>query len=279
MYSFGHEIALHSISHRNDLVFWAEATPEILAGEFGDQRTLTAHFANIPQSAMTGIRSPFFQMAGDATFQMLEDNNLLYDYGWPTQSFVTPGLWPYTLDFASNQDCLIPPCPTASFPGTWVFPLLNWVDDQNVPCAMADGCVNVENTVDGIFNFMVKNFERQYLGNRAPFPVSLHGSWFLANPNTFPAYLRFLDHVASLPDVYLVTTAKVLEWVRNPIPLGELHQSSWTSCNLPALAPPCMTNLCSLDSSAHDGMTFFVTQCTAQCPSVYPWIGNPLGLS
>ena len=36
-------------------------------------------------------------------FQVLEKNNFAYDCSWPTRQFQDPGLWPYTLDYASTQ--------------------------------------------------------------------------------------------------------------------------------------------------------------------------------
>ena len=88
-------------------------------------------------------------------FQMLKENNFDYDCSWPTRKFgyldAEAGLYPYTLDYKSVQDCPIEPCPKCSFPGLWVQPMIDLEDDWigsnpqypnngNV-CSMLDGCV------------------------------------------------------------------------------------------------------------------------------------------
>lgn len=102
-----------------------------------------------------GHRAPFLQMGGDSLFQMLAENNFEYDCSWPTRHYgyldAEAGLFPYTMDYASIQDCPIEPCPTCSYPGLWVQPMIDledeWIgsnpiypDNGNL-CAMLDGCV------------------------------------------------------------------------------------------------------------------------------------------
>ena len=73
-----------------------------------------------------------------------------WDSSWPTQTFRNPGLWPYTLDYKSTQDCEVGPCPEDSIPGFWVAPMIDWTDQQNIVCSMVDACVNmlVTNNLD-----------------------------------------------------------------------------------------------------------------------------------
>lgn len=86
---------------------------------------------------------PFLQMAGNNQFKMMLENDLEFDLSWPTRNFVNPGLWPYTTDYLSAQECLIGPCPTESFPGRWVIPMLNWKDLNGTVCSMIDACVEM----------------------------------------------------------------------------------------------------------------------------------------
>lgn len=79
-------------------------------------------------------------MTGNASFQVMADYDLLYDSTWPTINQLDPGLWPYTLDYASTQECVNPPCPNAAIPGVWVLPMISWLDLEGVPCAMVDSC-------------------------------------------------------------------------------------------------------------------------------------------
>lgn len=54
LYNRGFEIALHSITHKDDQEYWKNADYETLVKEFVDQRTQVAHFANIPSTAVKG---------------------------------------------------------------------------------------------------------------------------------------------------------------------------------------------------------------------------------
>ncbi|GBP90104.1 hypothetical protein EVAR_60241_1 [Eumeta japonica] len=275
LYNNGFEIALHSISHQTPQTYWAEATYEDMRREFADQKIQMSHFANIPQSELKGIRKPFLQLSGNNTFHVMADYDIQYDCSWPTISFTNPGLWPYTLDYASTQDCVIPPCPTASIPGPWVIPMLSWFDLDERPCSMADACFRPPSTTDeeAWFNFIVTNFERQYLGNRAPFGFYIH-EWFLAiNPAVERAYVRFLNMINSMQDVFMVNTAEVIEWVKNPITVSEYRQKPCRNFQ----RTTCPARSCPVTAD-HNGMTYWMTVCSDQCPVRYPWLGNPLGL-
>lgn len=49
-------------------------------------------------------------------FKMLYDSNFTYDSSMPVYENRPPS-WPYTLDYKIFHDCMIPPCPTRSYPG------------------------------------------------------------------------------------------------------------------------------------------------------------------
>lgn len=55
-------------------------------------------------------------------FKMLYDSNFTYDSSMPVYENRPPS-WPYTLDYKLFHDCMIPPCPTKSYPGTITFNL------------------------------------------------------------------------------------------------------------------------------------------------------------
>lgn len=76
-------------------------------------------------------------MGGNASFELAIDLGST----WQTYTFTGPSLWPYTLDFASIQECINPPCPTACLPGVWVLPLISWRDLTGLPCTtVIDAC-------------------------------------------------------------------------------------------------------------------------------------------
>lgn len=100
---------------------------------------MMAHFANIPEDEIKGMRMPLLQLAGDNSFTAAQEVGMNYDCSWPTSTRV----WPYTLDYKSTQECSIPPCPTSSIPGFWVQPMVNLKDSQGTICSMVDACPNM----------------------------------------------------------------------------------------------------------------------------------------
>ncbi|XP_072946451.1 chitin deacetylase 8-like [Epargyreus clarus] len=274
LYNMGFEIALHSISHQTPQTYWAEATYETMMREFADQKRQMAHFANIPINDIHGMRIPFLQMSGNSSFQMMNSAGLTYDSSWPTSRFTNPGLWPYTLDYASTQDCMIPPCPTASIPGPWVLPLITWFDLNGFPCSFVDACIFRPdiNDEEAWFRFIMGNFERHYKGNRAPFGFYVH-EWFITStPAIRRAFTRFLDLLNNLHDVFMVNASEAIEFARNPVKIDEYKKKA---CRSRPFAP-CPFKSCGPLTAEHTLMTYWMEVCTA-CPNVYPWLGNPLG--
>lgn len=62
------------------------------------------------------MRAPFLSIGGNKMFKMLHDFNFTYDSSMPVYENRPPS-WPYTLDYKIFHDCMIPPCPTKSYPG------------------------------------------------------------------------------------------------------------------------------------------------------------------
>ncbi|XP_038218118.1 chitin deacetylase 8 [Zerene cesonia] len=273
LYNEGFEIALHSITHVNQTYF-QEADYDRMMLEFADQKTLMSHFAAIPESSIEGLRIPFLQMTGNSSFQMMKSAGLRYDITWPTTRYTDPGLWPYTLDYQSIQDCITPPCPSASLPGAWVVPMIAWTDLSNFPCAMVDACFSLpgSNDEDGWFRFIIDNFERHYGGNRAPFGFFIHEGTVRTQPGLRRALIRFMDMINSMSDVFMVNTGEMLDWVQNPVPLGEYIQKP---CRLTTPAR-CRPASCGPLVAPHKEELFYMQVC-ARCPRTYPWLGNPLG--
>lgn len=162
LYNRGHEVALHSITHMNPSTYWRDATYDVIKQEFADQRVQMSHFANIPYDSITGMRLPFLQLSGDNSYRVMADHGLTYDSSWATAAYSAPALWPYTLDYRSTQDCLAPPCPTASVPGVWVQPITPWLDLAGNPCSLVHECYNSPDRFNETewFHFFLTNFER-----------------------------------------------------------------------------------------------------------------------
>ena len=70
-------------------------------------RRMIGQFGNVPPCEVKGNRAPFLQGGGDTMFQMMEENNFLYDSSWPTRQYgyidAEYAMFPYTLDYKSKQ--------------------------------------------------------------------------------------------------------------------------------------------------------------------------------
>lgn len=97
-------------------------------------------------------------------FKMLYDSNFTYDSSMPIYENKPPS-WPYTLDYKLFHDCMIPPCPTRSYPGVWEVPMVMWQDLNGGRCSMGDACSNPMDA-DGVVKMLMKNFDRHYTTNR-----------------------------------------------------------------------------------------------------------------
>ena len=112
LYHNRHDIADHTISHRTPTTWWKSANYSELTDEIAGQREILRKWGQVKAEDVVGFRAPFLQTAGNTMYQVLYDNKFLYDSSMPTHSFTKPPLWPYTLDYRSTQECVIPPCPT-----------------------------------------------------------------------------------------------------------------------------------------------------------------------
>jgi len=255
---FGHEIASHSITHRNNLTYWQSMSEEEWAKEIVGQRRITSQLANVPACDISGMRSPFLQLGGDTQFSMLFNNNFDYDCSWPTRAFgymdAENGLYPYTMDYKSCQDCEIKPCPTCSYPGLWVQPMIDLEDEwigsvvpgQGNPCSMLDACTIIPHDEYGpedpkqVYDMLKRNFDRVYTGdagfggdfqegNRAPWGLYMHAAWFFGQPWHFEGYKMFIQEISSYDDVWIVPVKAGLDYMKNPLSNEQLIAAGKTS--------------------------------------------------
>lgn len=184
--------------------------------------------------------------------------------------------WPFTLDYKSPL-CNSPgTCPENAYPGLWVVPHLYYKQSSGYPCSMLDACT-APFTEDQWFEFLMENFNYHYNGNRSPFGIYSHSAWFIGWQWRVNAMNRFLDIIAKLYNVYIVTHTQMLDWVRNPTPLSQIHNFA------PWMCPPTPVARC--DYKAPTCKKTFTTpiwanfkSCTTPCPNSYPDYANPLGI-
>ncbi|KAK7025427.1 Polysaccharide deacetylase [Halocaridina rubra] len=113
LYADGHEIASHSVSHS----FGEQFSTKKWAKEIAGQREILAAYGGVKMEDVRGMRAPFLAVGGNKMFKMLYDQNFTYDSSMPVYENKPPS-WPYTLDYKIFHDCMIPPCPTNSYPAT-----------------------------------------------------------------------------------------------------------------------------------------------------------------
>lgn len=231
LYIDGHDIALHSISHDPYEDYWGNGDGKLWREEVVDQKRQIITLAAIPNQAdVQGMRAPHLKGGGDVMYQELYDAKFVWENSRPTLAYRPPdGMWPYTNDYLSTQDCKIEPCPIGAYPGFWTVPLIDLLSSSLTECAMADACTPVLNTTDQTFEFLQTNFLEHYNGNRVPFELSIHAGWVNGTGNETIAerrkgYDQFLDYLATLPDVYLVSISRGLEWVKNPTPISGIKE-------------------------------------------------------
>ncbi|XP_043470711.1 uncharacterized protein LOC122503970 isoform X2 [Leptopilina heterotoma] len=264
LYADGHEMASHTVSHS----FGEQFSARKWAREVAGQREILAAYGGVKLEDVRGMRAPFLSVGGNNMFKMLWDLNFTYDSSMPIYENRPPS-WPYTLDYKLFHDCMIPPCPTRSYPGLWEVPMVMWQDLNGGRCSMGDACSNPP-TPDGVYKMLIKNFERHYTTNRAPFGLFYHAAWF-TQAHHKEGFLSFLDTIVAMDDVWVITNWQALQWVRNPTPLGLLDNFEPFGCNYPDRPKKCNNaKVCNL---WHKSGVRYMKTCQA-CPDIYPWTGK-----
>ncbi|XP_071532571.1 chitin deacetylase 1 isoform X15 [Panulirus ornatus] len=263
LYAAGHEMASHSIQHS----FGEQFSTTKWAKEIAGQREILAAYGGVKMEDVRGMRAPFLAVGGNKMFRMLYDQNFTYDSSMPVYENNPPS-WPYTLDYRIFHDCMIPPCPTNSYPGLWQVPMVMWQDLNGGRCSMGDACTTPPDA-EGVYKMLIKNFERHYTTNRAPFGLFYHAAWF-TTPHHKEGFIAFLDTITAMDDVWLTTNWQLIQWMRDPTPLSRINSFGPFGCNFPD-RPRCTTkNVCNV---WHKGGVRYMRTCQ-QCPETYPWTGN-----
>lgn len=196
-----------------------------------------------------------------------------------------PPIWPYTLEYLSTQTCVIPPCPTQSFPGIWEVPMVDYIDMNSTLCNEVDNCAFPENKAEAL-ELLMSNFDRHYRSNRAPFPIHLRPRWFYEAHYTVEAIQEFLDLLENMGDVYMVTMSQAIKWIQMPTRLMDIKNFGPWKCDDPVEGAPICNRAtrCGYynitiepNSEDHPGERWIST-CAETCPLTYPYTGNPEGL-
>nr|XP_032529041.1 uncharacterized protein LOC116779016 isoform X4 [Danaus plexippus plexippus] len=264
LYSAGHEMASHTVSHS----FGEQFSQKKWNREVGGQREILAAYGGVKLDDVRGMRAPFLSVGGNKMFKMLYDSNFTYDSSLPVYENRPPS-WPYTLDYKLFHDCMIPPCPTKSYPGVWEVPMVMWQDLNGGRCSMGDACANPPDA-EGVYKMILKNFDRHYTSNRAPFGLFYHAAWF-TQPHHKEGFIMFLDFINKMNDVWIITNWQALQWVRDPTPISRLNNFQPFQCNYADRPKKCNNpKVCNL---WHKSGVRYMRTCQP-CPPIYPWTGK-----
>ena len=285
MHYLGHEIAAHSITHKDDEQFWSSASTDNWAKEMAGSRLIIDKFANITDNSVVGLRAPYLRVGGNSQFTMMEEQAFLYDSSI-TAPLQNPPLWPYTMYFRMPHRCHgdLQNCPTRSH-AVWEM-VMNELDrredptvDEDLPgCAMVDSCSNILSG-DQFYNFLTHNFYRHYDQNRAPLGLFFHAAWLKNNPEYLDAFLYWMDEILETHnDVYFVTMTQVIQWIQNPQNSDEAKTfEPWREKCSPQPRQACIqASNCKLSSNELPGELLHMHTCV-RCPNNYPWINDPTG--
>jgi hypothetical protein len=307
----GHEMASHSVTHRTNQDYWKGINEDGWTAEALGMRKAITQFANIPAQFIEGFRSPYLQMGGDEMFAALANSGFKYDCSWASREYgfqhLDAGLYPYTMDFESIQDCEIGPCPECDYPGFWVQPMLdledNWFDsnpihpDWGQPCSMLDGCIFIdEQTEEAVHDMLMRNFNKVYNGNRAPFGLYMHAAWFFGDQAWhYEGYKSFLKDITdNYDDVWIVPVGEGIDYYSNHFgttneellamgddsPFGlaaKLKEREGYPCDA---LDPCSYKVTNEDINNQERYMQIcgrVGPTKQRCPNEYPWLTKPCG--
>ncbi|XP_072383995.1 chitin deacetylase 7-like [Diabrotica undecimpunctata] len=263
IYNFGFEVGVNSITKNTSPAYWKSASEETLIEEFKGQKHILSHFANIPINEIQGVRTPQFTLAGDDSIKAYREANFTYDNSWLSS---TP-LFPYTLDYKSTQACSSDSlCPNEAFPGFWVLPVNTIKGMDGKECTYLSKC-GIQDRASLISNWLTNEVDKLRSTTKAPLTLNIDSEFFTGFKNTYTGLATFLKNMRTRLDVFLVSHSQLILYMSNPRNKTSYKSDYFTDSTL------CYHNLCNLKK----GDETRNMDCCADCPDVYPWLGNPDG--
>lgn len=211
----GHEIAVFSLTHKDDPKYWTGGSYDDWLAEMAGGRLIIERFANISDGSVVGIRAPYLRVGGNKQFDMMKDQFFVYDASITAPLGRVP-IWPYTLYFRMPHKCNgnAQNCPSRSHP-IWEM-VMNELDrrddptfDESLPgCHMVDSCSNIQ-TGDQFARLLRHNLQRHMSTNRAPLGLHFHASWLKSNKEFKEVLIKFIEEQLEGNNVYFVTMLQV----------------------------------------------------------------------
>lgn len=242
LYADGHEIALHTVSHRTG----TDSRLSRWTAEIGLEKRILARTCAIPEEDLVGFRAPGLR-ANDSALRAVFEQGLRYDSSFPERlghlsRAPEALLWPYTLDQGLAQACPRERAPRGSYPGLFEIPLWAQLDGRKAVTAMDPPATLSSNEVVALW---CKNFLARYEGNRAPYGIFLHTTTptqWLSNPEHSAwrtgALSAFIAWALVHPDTWFVTCRDVVDYVESPVPAAMAATHAAFSTPWRELFPP-----------------------------------------
>lgn len=267
LWAQGHEIAVHTITHRTSTnTSFEEWRNDVVGG-----RWYLSQLAAIPESEIRGFRAPYLQ-PNDAAYQVLHAWGFDYDSSLPERfsglsTAPSNMIWPYTFDNGVGQVVPASAAPTQTYAGLFEVPLYAHAAATGGVATVMDPPEDYDaNEVAALWR---TNFLAHYHGNRAPFGLALHATtsnqWFSNTNHPWrPAALRdFIEWaLAQGTDVWFVSYSDAIEFMRAPFDSAAALTAALFRTTLGSTYPPDHVSTCSYPEGKFEACGF--------CPPTYP---------
>lgn len=149
-----------------------------------------------------------------------------------------------------------------------------WHDLGGGRCTMGNSCTSPTDEA-GVYELIMANFKRHYNTNRAPFGMYYQSGWF-TTPHHKAGFMRFMDDVLKMGDVYFVTNWQMLNWIQNPTTLQMVKNFDKWKCETNTISiDECNTpNICHVKFRKKNSIGSRYFKTCQKCPVDYPWIDN-----
>ena len=240
--------------------------------------------AGIPRGKIIGVRFPFRNFTVES-INMLASMGFTYDTSMSATG--SEKVWPYTLDYGAATDCngFISVCgKQLAAKGLWEIPMytIEGADGLHLMDPFNDPSITNPNSPATVFNDYKNTFDKHNQGDHVPFGVYMHPVWIGPGiPPSIPdgrakakAVSDFLDYAMSQPNVWMVTNAQLIAYMKNPVSASEIGSQPYMQCNLGpqnsicnGLGPDSLVETCNLPEGP-------LRTCYG-CPDVTPSLQNP----
>ncbi|WP_024772528.1 cellulase family glycosylhydrolase [Aquimarina macrocephali] len=184
-----------------------------------------------------GFRAPRYEFNNN-TYKVIKKLGIMYDcsgYSGSTEHTVGDGkdyYWPYTLDNGLPGKSSI-----NSHPGIWRMPKHGLIDTDGVRYSSTDYTLLKNGwKADQFLRALKHTLDLRMKGNRSPMIFGGHteiyadNSTFVAANQITPAERRkviedFLNYALTFPEVRIVSTKQILDWVRDPVALTDVSNN------------------------------------------------------